>query len=64
MLIAPMHPEKPVPKMTSGEKASKKKEQAKINMAKANPELAAKNKEKSDAKRMRRKEEGSSKSFK
>ena len=59
-----MHPDKPTPKMSSGEKAAAKKERAKINQAKANPEVAAKNKEKSDAKRLRRKEEGSTKSFK
>ena len=59
-----MHPEKPAPKMSSGEKAAAKKEQAKINKAKANPELAAENKEKADAKRLRRKESGSTKSFK
>jgi hypothetical protein len=50
--------------MSSGEKAAAKKEQAKINKAKANPELAAENKEKADAKRLRRKESGSTKSFK
>jgi len=59
-----MHPEKAAPKMSSGEKAAVKKELSKLNKAKANPELAAKNKEKSDAKRLRRKEAGSSKSFK
>jgi len=59
-----MHPDKQAPKMSSGEKAAAKKEQAKINKAKANPELAAANKEKSDAKRLRRKEAGSTKSFK
>lgn len=59
-----MHPDKPAPKMSSGEKAAAKKEQAKINKAKANPELAAENKAKADAKRLRRKEEGTSKTFK
>ena len=59
-----MHPEKPAPKMSSGEKAVAKKEQAKINKAKANPELAAANKASADAKRLRRKEAGSTKSFK
>lgn len=59
-----MHPEKPAPKMSSGEKAAAKKEQAKINKAKANPELAAANKASADAKRLRRKEAGSTKSFK
>jgi hypothetical protein len=51
------------PVLTSSEKAALKKLKHKENMAKANPELAAKNKEKSDAKRLRRKESGSSKSF-
>jgi len=50
--------------MSSGEKAAKKKEIAKLNKAKANPELAAENKEKADAKRLRRKEAGTTKSFK
>jgi hypothetical protein len=51
------------PVLTSSEKAALKKLKHKENMAKANPELAAKNKEKSDAKRLRRKESGSSKTF-
>lgn len=51
-------------KLSSGEKASKKKAQHKINMAAANPALAAKNKAQSDAKRERRKESGSTKDFK
>ena len=59
-----MHPDKPAVKMSSGEKAAAKKEQAKINKAKANPELAAANKAAADAKRLRRKEAGSTKSFK
>jgi hypothetical protein len=59
-----MHPDKQAPKMSSGEKAAAKKEQAKINKAKANPELAAANKATADAKRLRRKEAGSTKSFK
>jgi hypothetical protein len=59
-----MHPDKPAPKMSSGEKAAKKKEIAKLNKAKANPELAAANKASADAKRLRRKEAGSTKSFK
>jgi hypothetical protein len=59
-----MHPEKAAPKMSSGEKAAAKKEQAKLNKAKANPTVAAENKEKADAKRLRRKEAGSTKSFK
>lgn len=52
------------PVLTSGEKAAKKKIQAQINKQKANPSLAAENKEKSDAKRERRKESGSTKAFK
>lgn len=51
-------------KMSSGEKAAAKKIKAKENAAKANPALAAANKEKSDAKRERRAEAGSSKTFK
>jgi hypothetical protein len=51
------------PVLTSSEKAALKKLKHKENMAKANPELAARNKEKSDAKRLRRKESGSTKSF-
>ncbi len=50
--------------MSSGEKAAKKKEQHKKNVAAANPALAAKNKAQSDAKRERRKESGSTKDFK
>ena len=50
--------------MTSGEKAAAKKIKAKENKAKANPELSAKNKAQSDAKRERRKESGSTKAFK
>ena len=45
-------------------KAALKKLKAKENKAKANPELAAKNKEKSDNKRARRKESGSTKEIK
>ena len=59
-----MHQEKQAPKLSSGEKAAAKKEQAKINKAKANPDLAAANKASADAKRLRRKEAGSTKSFK
>ena len=59
-----MHPDKQAPKMSSGEKAAKKKEIAKLNKAKANPELAAANKAAADAKRLRRKEAGTTKSFK
>jgi hypothetical protein len=50
--------------MSSGEKAAAKKIKAKENLAKSNPDLAAKNKAASDAKRKRRKEAGSSKEFK
>ncbi len=53
-----------VAKLSSGEKASKKKLVAKENKAKANPILAAENKASSDAKRERRKESGSTKAFK
>ena len=59
-----MHQDKQAPKLSSGEKAAAKKEQAKINKAKANPDLAAANKASADAKRLRRKEAGSTKSFK
>jgi hypothetical protein len=52
------------PQLTSGEKAAAKKLKHKENMAKANPALAAANKAASDAKRLRRKEAGTSKSFK
>jgi hypothetical protein len=50
--------------MSSGEKAAAKKLKAKDNKAKANPDVAAKNKAASDAKRERRKEAGSTKAFK
>lgn len=50
--------------LSSSEKASLKKLKHKENIAKANPELAAKNKAESDAKRLRRKESGSTKAFK
>lgn len=49
--------------LSSGEKAAAKKIKAQENKAKANPTLAAENKAKSDAKRERRKESGSSKAF-
>lgn len=52
------------PQLTSSEKAAIKKLKHKENIAKANPELAARNKAESDAKRQRRAESGSSKSFK
>lgn len=48
--------DKSKPQLTSGEKAAIKKERAKVNKA---PALAAANKAKSDAKRERRKESGS-----
>jgi hypothetical protein len=57
------HSEPKVVAKSSGEKAAQKKIQAKINKSKANPELSARNKEASDAKRARRKEEGTSKTF-
>ena len=47
--------------MSSGEKSRKKADQAKLNKAKANPELAAANKVSADAKRARRLESGSKK---
>ena len=50
-------------KLTSGEKAALKKLKHKENLAKSNPELAARNKAESDAKRERRKEAGTSKTF-
>ena len=49
---------------SSGEKAAEKKVKAKENKAKANPAVAAANKAASDAKRERRAEAGSSKTFK
>lgn len=51
-------------KLSSGEKAAKKKEKHKENLAKANPALSAANKASADAKRERRKESGSTKAFK
>ena len=51
-------------KLSSGEKAAAKKIKAALNKAKANPKLAAENKESADAKRERRKEAGSVKEFK
>jgi hypothetical protein len=52
------------PMLSSSEKAALKKLKHKENVAKANPSLAAANKASSDAKRERRKLEGTSKSFK
>jgi len=54
---------KEIPK-SSGEKAAEKKIKAKENKAKANPVLAAANKAEADAKRARRAESGSKKTFK
>ena len=51
------------PQLTSGEKAAAKKIQAQLNKQKANPELAAGNKAKKDAKRERRAASGSTKAF-
>lgn len=51
-------------KLSSGEKASLKKLKHKENMQKSNPQVAEENKRLSDAKRERRKEAGSSKTFK
>lgn len=48
-------------RLSSSEKAAAKKIKAKENKAKANPELSARNKLESDAKRERRKESGSKK---
>lgn len=59
-----MPPKAKVISLSSGEKASAKKEQAKLNRAKADPVAAAANKAKSDAKRERRAAEGTSKAFK
>ena len=50
-------------KLGSGEKAALKKKIAIENKAKANPELAARNKAESDAKRERRAAAGSTKTF-
>lgn len=52
------------PLKTSSEKAAAKKLKHKDNLAKANPDLAARNKAESDAKRARRKHTGSTKAFK
>ena len=52
------------PQLTSGEKASLKKKLHQQNLQKSNPLIAAENKAKSDAKRERRKESGSTKAFK
>jgi hypothetical protein len=56
--------DKSAPQLTSGEKAAAKKLKHQQNLQKSNPALAAENKAKSDAKRERRKEAGSSKAFK
>lgn len=47
--------------VSSSQKAAAKKIKARENKAKANPDLAARNKVESDAKRERRKESGSRK---
>ena len=59
-----MPPKENVVTMSSGQKSAAKKIRAKENKAKANPVVAAANKASSDAKRERRKESGSTKSFK
>ena len=51
-------------KLSSGEKASLKKLKHKANMQTSNPQLAERNKAAADAKRERRKESGSTKTFK
>jgi hypothetical protein len=50
--------------LSSGEKAAAKKKKHQENIALANPQLALENKEKNEAKRKRREETGSTKSFK
>lgn len=50
--------------LSSSEKAAAKKIKAKENKAKANPDLAARNKVEADAKRARRITSGSTKEFK
>jgi hypothetical protein len=62
--MAPKNQEKKVAAMSSGEKSALKKIKAKENLAKSNPKLAEANKASADAKRARRKEEGSTKEFK
>ena len=52
------------PQLTSGEKARLKKDKAIENLKKSNPVRSDAKKEKNDAKRERRQEAGSSKSFK
>ena len=52
------------PQLTSGEKASLKKKLHQQNLALSNPRVSQENKEKSEAKRARRKELGSTKAFK
>ena len=51
-------------KLSSSEKASLKKKKHQENLQKANPQVAAENRAKSDAKRERRKLSGSVKEFK
>lgn len=59
-----MPPKEKVFALSSGQKAAAKKIRAKENKARANPVQSAKNKAASDAKRERRKEEGTTKAFK
>jgi hypothetical protein len=58
------NPPAKVTTLSSSEKASIKREKAKLNKQKSNPALAAANKASADAKRERRKESGSTKAFK
>jgi hypothetical protein len=52
------------PQLSSSEKAALKKAKHKIFVAAANPQLSLEKKQKNDAKRERRQETGSTKSFK
>ena len=52
------------PQLTSGEKAAAKKLKHKLFISQADPKKSAANKLASDAKRARRKEEGTTKEFK
>ena len=58
-MVHPVKPPPPAVKLTDSEKKKIKQE----NKHKANPEQAARNKAESDAKRERRKESGSTKTF-
>lgn len=64
MICTHMAIDKHMPQLTSGEKAALKKQKHKENLAKSNPAVAAANKSSSDAKRARRAEAGSTKTFK